>query len=1125
MNDLNRLVSSLSPEKRVLLEKRLLMKNARVPERTPSQSGPRPLSFGQESLWFFDQLDSNRPVYNFPQAMRLRGRLQVEALRQAFETIVHRHESLRTNFISANDRPTQMVSDKKSFALPVIDLSAQPEADCAREIECGIEREARRSFNLAEDLMLRACLFKRSGEEHVLLVSIHHIAADAWSLNLLNAELTALYESFCGGKPSPLPALEFQYSDFALLQREQFQGERAAQQIGYWREQLAGELPVLELPTDRPRPMQQNFHGALKRFKFPIALLPSLNELSRREGVSVYALTLVALNILLQRYSRQDDIRVGSPLSTRNQTQTEKLIGYFLNTVVLRSDLSGNPTFQELLRKIHGNILGALTHPDVSLERLVEELKVPRHAGRNPLVEVLFQYLPAPPQLPKFHGLTVELRPVDNETAHFDLTLTLCNDGDGLMAEVEYNTDLFDAATIDRMLGHYQILLEAIVLNPAEKIADLPLLTTEEKQQLLVEWNETAVPFPTELSIVDLFEKQVAATPEAVAVIFEQEQLTYRELNEKANRLARRLKNLGVQPEDLVGICMDRSIEMLVAVHSVLKAGAAFLPLDPDYPQDRLRFMLDDAQAPVVLTMERLAASVNFGQRKTVCLDAPETVAAESDDNLARKPSPEQLAYVIYTSGSTGQPKGVMISHSAICNQLFWMQSCFPLDGKDLILQKTSFSFDVAVWELLAPVLTGAALVMARPGGQRDAAYLAELIAEKNITILQNVPSTLRALLEEPEFKKCKSLKYVLCGGEKMPAELPQQFASVSNAVLSNNYGPTESAIDATFWICPRGKSRSNLPIGRPIANTEIYLLDSHLQPVPIGVPGELCVSGRGLARGYLRRPELTAEKFIRHPFHKNSAGRLYKTGDLARYLPDGNIEYLGRIDHQVKVRGFRIELGEIETVLRACSGVREAVVTARADGSGENRLAAYWVASEKPVPTEAELRVFLKTKLPQFMVPSAFVAMEALPRNASGKLDWKALPAPDYQPAPSQFVAPRTSLEQGLAQIWCEVLEIQQVGIHDNFFELGGHSLLAARAVSRVRRLNNVSLGLRDFFQSPTVAGISALLEKQGSQNSDVTLPPLTPLARNTKTAGMIVGLIHVGFSDFTQFAPQLFC
>lgn len=1069
-----------------------------------------PLSFGQESLWFLDQLESESALYHVPQAIRLRGPLNVEALRKSFEIILERHESLRTRFVSVAGKPMQFVSPHQPFVLPVVDLTGISDAERAWEIESRLDSEFRRPFNLAEDLLLRAGLLRLHEDEFILSINLHHIAADAWSVQLLHEELTALYESFCSGNAAFLPELECQYADFAVYQRELFQGEFAAGQIAYWKERLAGELPVLKLPTDRPAPERQTFRGALRHFNFSNTLRKALKEICCREKVTAFAVTLAAFQILLQRYSRQDDILIGCPMATRPQRKLESLIGYFVNTIVVRGDLSGNPTFLEFLYQLNRHIIGALSHQDVPLEHLVEELNVPRQPGRNPLVQVCFQFLAEPTSLPKFSNLAVEPIPIDPHIAKFDLTLVLSEASDGLVGEVEYNIDLFDRATIDRMIGHYETLLQSIVANPAQRIGELPLLTKKEEQQLLVEWNETAVPFPDELSLVDLFETQAAANPEAIAVIFEQEQLTWRELNERANRLAHHLKKLGVQCDELVGICMERSVEMLVAVHGVLKAGAAFFPLDPEYPSERLLYLLRDAQAPVLLCQKRFAEMAITEQTKVICLDAAwETFAGESSENIEVKPAAEDLAYVIYTSGSTGQPKGVMVPHRAICNHLFWMQSCFPLARPDRLLQKTSFSFDVAIWEIFAHVVSGVSLVMAKPGGHRDTAYLSELMAAKKIALLQTTPSALRALVAEPEFQNCKSLRYVMCGGEEMPADLPSQFASISKAQLCNAYGPTEAAIDSTFWLCPRQFDRTIVPIGRPIPNAEIYLFDAHLQLVPVGVPGELCIGGRGLARGYWRRPELTAEKFIRHPFRKNREARLYKTGDLARYLPNGDLEYLGRIDHQVKVRGFRIELGEIETMLRTCPAVREAVVAARANSSGENLLVAYWVAAAESAPTDSQLRAFLKTKLPDFMVPATFVKLESLPLMPSGKVDRNALPAPNFAPDASQFIPPRTLMEQQLAEIWVELLRLERVGVHDNFFDLGGHSLLATQAVSRMRFLNCGELTLREFFNSPTIAQLSAQLEKKRSPLSPTADFEIKPLPRNA--ASVALGVLQI--------------
>lgn len=1081
-----------------------------IKEQLVSSSAMDPLSFGQESLWFLAQLEPDSAHYNIPQAIRLRGALNVRALREAFETILERHESLRTRIVSVADKPMQFSVANEPFNLPVIDLTPLSDSDREREMESRLKEETQRPFDLAKDLMLRASLLRLRDDEHLLLVTVHHIAADAWSFRLLHEELAVLYETFCSGKPSPLPEPEFQFADFAVYQRELFQGEFAEKQIAYWKKRLEGELPILKLPTDHPVSTRRNFRGALRRFKLPGVLRESLKDFCRREKMTAFSVSLAAFQILLHRYSRQDDILVGCPISTRNHPRLESLVGYFVNTIAMRGDLSGNPAIRKFLSELNGHVIAALSHPDVPLERLAEELNVPRQPGRNPLVQVCFQYLAEPPEAPKFSGLETELLSIDPGISKFDLSLVLNDDAEGLIGELEYRTDLFEPTTIDRMIGHYETLLESILRNSAQKISELPLLTSAEKQQLLVEWNNAATDFPREISLVELFEKQAAANPDSIAVECEQEQLTWRELNGQTNRLARHLKKLGVQSGKLVGICMERSVEMLVAVHGILKTGAAFFPLDPEYPQERLHYLLQDAQAAVVLCQNRFGQIVSSEKTKIICLDRDlKTFADESPENLETKPGPEDLAYVIYTSGSTGQPKGVMVQHRALCNHLFWMQSRFPLTREERILQKASFSFDVAVWEIFAPIISGSPLVMAKPGGHRDTRYLAELIAEKNIAILQTTPSALRALIAEPELKNCHALKYVLCGGEEMPADLPAQFFRMSKAIFCNSYGPTEATIDSAFWICNQRDERDVVPIGRPIANAEIYLLDAYLQPVPIGVPGELCVGGRGLACGYWRRPELTAEKFIRHPFSNDPAARLYKTGDLARFRENGDIEFLGRIDQQVKIRGFRIEPGEIESLLRNCSGVREAAVVSQRNPAGENYLAAYWVAAHGSTATDAQLRASLKSKVPEFMVPAVFVQLDSLPLSANGKIDRAALPRPDFSPDASRYVPPRTWIEKHLAEIWAELLRLERVGVHDDFFELGGHSLLATQVVSRMRALHGGELTLREFFEAPTIAELSLRLQQKGASDSAKTDFEIKPLPRNA--AGAVLGLLQI--------------
>ncbi len=780
-------------------------------------------------------------------------------------------------------------------------------------------------------------------------------------------------------KPSPLPELPIQYADFAVWQRNWLQGKVLDSQLSYWKKQLAKAPPLLELPTDRPRPAVQTFHGARQYLHLPKSLSGALNALSRREGVTLFMTLLAAFKTLLYRYTGQDDIVVGSPIANRNRREIEGLIGFFVNTLVLRTDLSGNPTFRELLGRVHGVALGAYAHQDLPFEKLVEELKPDRDLSRNPLFQVMFQVRHFSKKPVKLPGLEIDDFKFDSRIAKFDLTLYVLEKSEGLLCLFRYNTDLFDAATIIRMLGHFHVLLEGIVANPKQPISTLPLLTEVERHQLLVEWNKDEVEDSAKdlqnSFLHQLFEAQVERTPDAIAIVFEDKQLTYRELNRRANQLAHHLKGLGVRPDILVGICMDRSLELVVGILGILKAGGACVPLDPAYPKERLTFMLEDTQVPVILTQESLLKQLSEYGAKTVCLDADwKIVARESTKPPVSNVTSENLAFVFYTSGSTGRPKAVMWSHSKRDSRKSWEQSTYQLTGKDRHLLKSPIGFTLLAREIFWPLLTGAQMIIARPEGDQDTAFLVKLIAEHRITIINLVPSMLRVILEEQGLETCDCLRHVVCFGEPLPSELQERFFTRLSAELSVFYGATE-APSATFWKCKRKDDQRIVALGHRLPKKQIYLLDCCLQPVPIGVPGEMHIGGR-LARGYLNRPELTAEKFIPNPFSDEPGARLYKTGDLARYLPDGNIEFMGRLDHQVKIRGFRIELGEIEAVLSQHPAVRENVVIAREDSPGDKRLVSYVVADQQRPLTISDLRRFLKEKLPNHIVTSAFVIL-----------------------------------------------------------------------------------------------------------------------------------------------------
>ncbi len=1098
--DLDERIAALSPAKRTLLELRLKQTGSGasreqvIPRRT--ERDPAPLSFGQERLWFLDQLEPGNPVYNRPAAVRLTGPLDVRTLERSLSKIVERHEALRTIFPSAKGRPVQLVAPPRPPDLPVVDLGGLPEGEREERARHLAKEDARRPFNLARGPLLRAGLLQVGAEEHVLLLTAHHMAFDGWSMGVLIRELAVLYEAFVAQKSSPLMELPIQYADFARWQRERLRGEVLEAQLSYWKRRLEGAPTILELPSDRPRLPVRTANGARYSLRLSRTLTEALKELSRREGVTLFMTLLAALQTLLSRYAGQDDVCVGTPVAGRNQTETEGLIGFFVNTLVLRTDLSGDPTFRELLRRVREGALGAYAHQELPFEKLVKELQPERDMSRTPLFQVMFVLKNAPPPTMEVSNLRMSALPVDGGTAKTDLALELWDEPEGLRGYFEYNTDLFDATTIARMAGHFQILLEGVVADPGQHLSALPLLTEAERHQLLVEWNDTQSDYPRDACIHELFETQAERTPDAVAVVFEDERLTYRQLNRRSNQLAHHLRKLGVGPEVLVGICVERSIEMVVGLLGILKAGGAYVPLDPSYPRERLGFMLEDARAPVLLTEGRLVDDLPGHGAQVVCLDTGwEAIARESEENSVSGVTADNLAYVMYTSGSTGRPKGVMICHRGVCNYLYWRQAYFPLTEADRLLQTASLSFDDSVWELFEPLMVGAQVVMVPPGGEQDSEYLIRLVTERQITAACFVPSLLRGFLDEQGVEACRSLWRVTTGGEVLTVELQERFFSRLAANLYNGYGPTEATMSATFWSCERGSDQRAVPIGRPIHNTQIYLLDHRLQPVPVGVPGELFIGGVGLARSYLNRPELTAEKFIPHPFSAEPGARLYRTGDLARYRPDGNLEFLGRIDDQAKIRGFRVEPGEVEAVLREHPTVREGAVVVREIVPGEKRLVAYVVPARELAPPVGELRGFLKEKLPEYMVPSAFVVLDALPLTPNGKVDRRALPAPDYQSRPElggTFVAPGTPVEETLAGIWAEVLGLERVGVHDDFFELGGHSLLATRVVSRLRDALRVELPLRCLFETPTVAELAERVEvaQQLDPDSSVATP-----------------------------------
>jgi amino acid adenylation domain-containing protein len=1068
--------------------------------------GELPLSFAQQRLWFIDQLEPGSSVYNFPAAVRLKGPLNVVALTQSLNEIVRRHEALRTTFAVVDGRPVQVIAPTLTIKLPIVDLRELSETERETEVRRLATKEAQRSFDLAEGPLVRATVLQLGENEHVGLLTMHHIVSDGWSTGILIREIAVLYDAFCSGRPSPLSELPVQYADFAHWQRQWLQGEVLETQLTYWKQQLLDARPLLELPADHPRPAVQTFRGAHQSFLLPKAVGDTLKALSRQEGVTLFMTLLAAFKILLHRYTNQDDLVVGTPTANRNRLETEGLIGFFVNTLVLRTDLSDNPSFRELLHRVREVCLGAYAHQDVPFERLVEELHLARDLSRNPLFQVMFVLQNASVQALELPGLSLSPVEIGTGTTHFDLTLHIEDTEQGLAGTFAYNTDLFEAVTITRMLGHFRTLLEAAAAAPERRLSDLPLLTEAERAQLLVSWNDTRADCPKDLCIHQLFEVQAERTPEAIAVGFEDEQLTYGELNRRANQLANHLRVLGVGPEVTVGICLKHSLEMVIGLLGILKAGGVFVPLDPAYPKERLAFMLEDAEVPVLLTQESLLAGLPEHNAKVVCLDSDrEAIAQQSPENPICLTMPENLAYVIYTSGSTGRPKGVLISHGSTAEHCINVQRHYELNSSDNVLQFASLSFDVSLEQILPTLIVGARLVMMSTDVWHST-ELCQKISEFKLTVL-NVPTgywqeLARQGADLLELVPNIQPRVFIVGGDTMLPEFLDlwQRTPMSSIRLINAYGPTETTITATaFDVTPRLCEHSALqriPIGRPLANREVYILDKYGNPAPVGIPGELYIGGACLARGYLNRPDSTAEAFIPNPFSAEAGARLYKTGDLARYLADGNIEFLGRVDHQVKIRGFRVELGEIEAVLRQHPAVRETIVLAREDASGEKQLVAYVIAHRASMLTASALRGFLKEKLPAYMIPAAFVRLDTLPLMPNGKIDRGALPAPQRtRSEPGRaFVAPRNALELQLSNLWEEVLGIRPIGVTDNFFELGGHSLAAVRLFALMEKRLGKKVPLATVFQGATVEHLANILHQDANAAPHSSLVAIQP-------------------------------
>ncbi|MET0399654.1 MAG: amino acid adenylation domain-containing protein [Longimicrobiaceae bacterium] len=1092
-------LEKLSPERRALLQKMLDERSSakRASQTAPGVprregGGPAPLSFAQQRLWLLDRIEPGSPAYNMAFPVRLRGRLDARILERTLSELVRRHESLRTRLPVTGDVPVQVIEPARPVRLPRVDLgglvAARREADMRRLAE----DEALRSFDLAAGPLLRAVLVRLDADDHALLFTLHHVVSDGWSMAVLEHEMWTIYSAFARGERSPLPELPVQYADYAVWQRAWLSGAVLEAQLGWWRERLVGAPPVLELPTDRPRRPVAAPPARTLQLDLDPEDSRGLRELTRREAATLFMALLPVFAILLARYSGQDDVVVGSPVAGRTRGELEGLIGFFSNTLVLRTDVSGDPTYLELLRRTREATLGAFAHQDLPFERLVEELAPERSLAHTPLFQVMFAFgeAPAGGGAPRPEGMRTAHIPPLREVAKFDLSLTMEDGKEGVAGALIYRSDLFEEGTIERMAGHFRALVKQVIADPGRRVGSLDLFCAAERARL-VDADPTPVEYPG--SVHALFAAQAARTPDAVAVVSGGGRLSYAELDRAANRLANHLRGLGVGPETRVGVCMERSAELATALLGVLRTGGAYVPLDPGYPRERLAFVLEDSGAAVLLTHGDAAEGLAAPGVRVLRLDADaERIAAAGEAAPAVDADPDGLAYVIYTSGSTGVPKGVGIPHRALSAHMRWMQRAYPLSAADRVLQKTPVGFDASVWEFWAPLLAGATLVMAPPGAHRDPAALARTVERERISVLQVVPSFLGALLDDGRLARHGGLRRLFCGGEALPAAVAERARAATGAEVVNLYGPTEACIDSVAHTFAGSEAGATVPIGRAVDGVRTRVLDRAGNAVPVGIPGELHLGGAQLARGYLGRPELTAGAFVPDPFAAGAGERLYRTGDRVRLLPAGTLEFLGRMDEQVKVRGFRIEPAEVEAALRGHPGVRDAVVAARGD-----RLVGYHVPSGAEPADAAELRAFLGRTLPEHMVPSTFVALEALPRTPGGKLDRRALPAPESTSAGAEHAPPRTPTETALAAIFAGVLGVERVGAHSHFFDLGGHSLLATRLVTQVREQLGVELPLRAVFEAPTVARLAELVDAGSApaqpEHAEPAPPPAT--------------------------------
>jgi len=1021
-----------------------------------------PASYAQRRLWYLDQIESGTAVYNIPQAFRLTGPLEGEVLVRALHTIVDRHESLRTTFESEEGTPLQIVVEESDFEVEVVDLSGESDPASVARTRC--EEGARTGFSLEQGPLLRAALYRLGEQDHVLFLNVHHIVCDGWSLALLFSELSELYAAFLDGKPSPLPEQEIQYADYAIWQQQAFgEGEALESELGFWKDYLGGELRQLALPFDRNRPTEPSLEGKLSRFDLTAEETEKLRALAKAEKASLFMTLMSAFAAFLSRITGETDVLIGSPIANRDREEIREAIGFYTNTVVFRSDLSGEPTFRQLLGKARDRVLGVLAHQEVPLELVIEAVKPDRTLGDNPVFQVMFAHQQAPESALSLPGIQIEAIDVHSATSKFDLSLEMQELSAGMQCFFEYSTDLFDDSTAEHLVTHFLVFLRELATDPDRPVTEVPLMAAEQRAQLLAA-NATEADYPKSL-LHELVARWATERPDAVAVVAGEEKVTYAQLDRRSNQLAHHLQSIGVGPDVMVGVCIERSVDMVVALLAALKSGAAYLPLDPLFPAERIAYMIADSKAPILITQEELLGELSVGSATILCLERDGDAIAAHPEDAPPTPgtTPESLAYMIYTSGSTGKPKGVQIPHRAVVSFLTSMAKEPGITGDDVLLAVTTLSFDISVLELMLPLTSGATVCIATHEQAVDGHDLLALVREAKATIMQATPATWRLMIEAgwdgPVEHEGGALRKVLCGGEVWPAGLARDLIARADEVW-NMYGPTETTIWST---CAPITDPDRVVIGKPIANTQLFIVDGNLQLVPPGVAGELLIGGDGLARGYHDRPELTAERFVNNPFGE---GRLYRTGDLVKRLPDGNIRYLNRLDNQVKVRGYRIELGEIEAALEKHPDVKQPVVIVwDAGGGADKRLAAYIVYEEGRSLTGSELRKYLRDSLPDYMIPNLFVEMESLPLTANNKVNRRALPDPLKQGGgvAQELTPPRTEQEKLVATIWKEVLHLDRaVSVYDNFFDLGGHSLLSAQVTFKLEKATGHRLSPR---------------------------------------------------------------